>query len=61
MKNLAELRRNAGFTQESLARALNTSASVVSKWEIGACMPSYRNLRYLKQTLNCTYDALLDE
>lgn len=59
MTTLAGLRKNAGYTQDSFARALNITTSIVSKWEQGVQMPSYSNLRKIKILLGCNYDSLL--
>ena len=37
-ENLSLLRRRAGYTQESLAEALNVSRQAVSKWESGVSL-----------------------
>lgn len=61
MKTLAELRKNAGFTQDSLARVLGVATALVSKWEQGVQMPNYDNLRKIKNALHCEYNQLLEE
>lgn len=60
MKTLAKLRREAGFTQDSLAKRLGVATSLVSKWEQGIQMPNYDNLRKIRTVLNCEYDRLLE-
>lgn len=60
MKTLAELRRRAGFTQDSLAKRLGVATSLVSKWEQGVQMPNYDNLRKIRTVLKCEYDQLLE-
>ena len=61
MKTLADLRKNAGFTQDSLARVLGVATALVSKWEQGVQMPNYDNLRKIKNALHCEYNQLLEE
>ena len=61
MKTLAELRKNAVFTQDSLARVLGVATALVSKWEQGVQMPNYDNLRKIKNALHCEYNQLLEE
>lgn len=60
-KNLSILRRCAGYTQESLAEALDVSRQAVSKWESGAAMPEAATLIALADLLHCTLDALMRE
>jgi transcriptional regulator with XRE-family HTH domain len=36
MKTLRQLRFSAGLTQESLARSLDVSLSILQRWEAGA-------------------------
>ena len=38
-KNITDLRKTAGVTQEQLATALNVSSQAVSKWETNTCQP----------------------
>ena len=37
-ENLSQLRREAGYTQESLAEAMGGSRQAVSKWESGVSL-----------------------
>ena len=60
-KNLSILRRRAGYTQESLAEALNVSRQAVGKWENGQTMPEAATLLTLADLLHCTLDQLMRE
>lgn len=37
-KNIIDLRKSKGITQEQLAEALNISAQAISKWETGVSL-----------------------
>lgn len=43
-KNITDLRKKAGVTQEQLATALNISSQAVSKWETNACQSDIMTL-----------------
>ena len=58
-KNLSLLRRRAGYTQESLAEALNVSRQAVSKWESGRSDPSTTNLIALAKLSGIEPEELL--
>lgn len=55
-KNIAQLRRQRGITQEQLANAIGVSAPAVSKWESGKAYPDVMLLepiaRFLGTNLN---------
>lgn len=57
--NLAELRRRAGYTQESLAEALGVSRQAVGKWESGQGLPEAATLLALADLLGCSLDQLM--
>lgn len=59
--NLSILRRQAGYTQESLSEALGVSRQAVSKWESAQTMPEAATLLMLADLLNCTLDQLMRE
>lgn len=59
--NLPLLRRQAGYTQESLAEALGVSRQAISKWESGQTLPEAATLLALADLLNCTLDQLMRE
>ncbi len=58
-ENLSRLRRQAGYTQESLAEAMGVSRQAVSKWESGLAMPEAATLVDLADLLGCTLDQLM--
>lgn len=58
-ENLSRLRREAGYTQESLAEAMGVSRQAVSKWESGQAMPEAATLVDLADLLGCTLDQLM--
>lgn len=56
---IAKLRKNAGFTQASLAEKLNISDKAVSKWERGAAFPDTSILNQLCILLDTDIESLL--
>ena len=56
---IAELRRQAGFTQQSLAGALCVTDKAVSKWERGLSCPDISLLPKLSILLDADIEALL--
>ena len=60
-ENLSQLRRDAGYTQESLAEAMGVARRAVSKWESGQAMPEAATLVDLADLLGCSLDQLMRE
>lgn len=58
-KNLQELRKSRGLTQEELAEALFVSRTAVSKWESGRGYPSIDSLKEISKFFSVTIDDLL--
>lgn len=58
-KNICNLRKQKGFTQEELASRLNVSFQAVSKWENGASLPDVATLPLIAKAFGCSIDTLL--
>lgn len=58
-KNIYELRKNKGVTQEELAAELGVTAAAVSKWEKGATLPDVLMVCAIADHFGVTTDALL--
>lgn len=63
--NLAEkliyLRKKQGLTQLELAEKLDVSRQAVSRWEVGAAVPSTDKLKSLGELYGVTIDYLLND
>ena len=55
---IAELRRERGITQESLAGIIGVSSQAISKWENNVTMPDIMLLPIIADTLGVTIDEL---
>ena len=58
-KNIRELRRGRGLTQEQLAESMGVSFQAVSKWETGTALPDITMLPALAAYFNVTIDRLM--
>lgn len=58
-KQIAFLRKQAGMSQEDLARKLGVSNQAVSKWEAAQCCPDISLLPQLAGIFNVSVDELL--
>ena len=58
---IAKLRREAGYTQKTLAEALNITDKAISKWERGLSLPDVALLPKLSAILDADIDLLLRE
>lgn len=56
---LASLRKQKGLTQMDLAEKLNISRQAISRWEVGAAIPSTDNLKVLSELYGVSVDYLL--
>ena len=57
-KNIADLRRKKGITQEQLALALNISPQAVSKWETNTSQPDTQTLPLIAEYFEVSIDYL---
>lgn len=60
-EKLVTLRKQKGLTQMELAEKLNVSRQAVSRWEVGAAVPSTDNLKVLGELYNVQLDYLLKD
>ena len=58
---IRDLRREAGYTQKSLAEALYVTVQAVSKWERGICLPDVTLLPKLSLLLNADMELLVSK
>ncbi|MBQ3201709.1 MAG: helix-turn-helix transcriptional regulator [Clostridia bacterium] len=56
---LVQLRKEHGYSQETLAAALGLSRQAISKWERGESSPDLDNILELSRVYGITLDALL--
>lgn len=59
-EKLVILRKQKGLTQMDLAEKLNVSRQAVSRWEVGAAVPSTDNLKILGELYGVQIDYLLN-
>lgn len=59
--NLIALRKQAGWSQETLAEALAVSRQTISKYETGTAEPDLTRLRQLTELFHVSYDDLLGD
>lgn len=60
-EKIRTLRRKSGMSQEELAEKLNVSRQAVSKWELGAAVPSPDKLVDISDLFDVTLDWLMRE
>lgn len=58
---LVSLRKQKGLTQMNLAERLNVSRQAISRWEVGAAVPSTDNLKVLGELYGVQVDYLLND
>ena len=57
-KNISELRKKKGITQEQLAAALNISPQAISKWETGISLPDTQTMPLIAEYFEVSIDYL---
>lgn len=58
-KNISNLRKAKGFSQESLAEKIKVSRQTISNWELGETSPNPEQLLLLSKILEISVDELL--
>ena len=58
---LTSLRKQKRITQMELAEKLNVSRQAISRWEVGAAVPSTDNLKVLSELYGVSVDYLLND
>ena len=58
-EKLTNLRREKGLTQLELAEAVHVTRQAVSRWEVGASVPTTENLAALSRLYGVSVDELL--
>ena len=58
-KNIYNLRKVKGFSQEYMAEQINVSRQTISNWELGETSPNPEQLLLLSKTLETSVDNLL--
>ena len=60
-EKLVSLRKAKGLSQMKLAEMMNVSRQAISRWEVGAAVPSIENLRFLSRLYGVSIDYLVNE
>lgn len=58
-ERLTLLRKERGLSQMEVAQALDVSRQAVSRWEVGAAVPSTENLRMISKLYQVSFDYLV--
>ncbi len=58
-KNIVELRKQKGLTQEQLGKEFNVSAQAVSKWENGISEPDIDTIKKMCEFFNVSFEDLI--
>lgn len=58
-KNIHDLRKQQGLSQENLAEKINVTRQTISNWELGETSPNPEQLILLSRTLNKSIDELV--
>ena len=58
-ERLLQLRKQKGFSQETLAERMGVSRQAVSKWESGLSNPDINNLVLLSEIFEVSLDELI--
>ncbi|GEP66551.1 hypothetical protein CBE01nite_43190 [Clostridium beijerinckii] len=59
-KNIGDLRRDKGLTQEELANAIGVATSSIQNYELNKRKPNYETLNMIAQILEVSIDELIN-
>ena len=60
-EKLISLRKEKGLSQMKLAEMMNVSRQAISRWEVGAAVPSTDNLKFLGNLYGVSVEYLLHD
>lgn len=60
-KKIQELRKEAGLSQEELAKKVNTSGAIIGRYERSEITPSVEVAKKIAMVFNVSVDYLLDD
>ena len=60
-EKLISLRKEKGLSQMKLAEMMNVSRQAISRWEVGAAIPSIDNLKFLGNLYGVSLEYLLHD
>ena len=60
-RKLVTLRKKKGLSQLKLAEMIKVSRQAISRWEVGAAIPSMENLKFLGSLYDVPLDYLLND
>ena len=60
-EKLISLRKEKGLSQMKLAEMMNVSRQAISRWEVGAAVPSTDNLKFLGNLYGVSLEYLLHD
>lgn len=60
-EKLVSLRKAKGLSQMKLAEMMNVSRQAISRWEVGAAVPSADNLKFLGRLYDVPLEYLLHD
>ena len=59
-RNILELRKKSGLSQEQLGEKINVTRQTISNWELEETAPNPEQLKLLSKALNVSVDDLID-
>jgi transcriptional regulator with XRE-family HTH domain len=60
-EKLVSRRKEKGLSQQAAAEKIGVSRQAISRWEVGAAVPSYENLKCICKLYGVSADFLIDD